>query len=303
MREDWFQATVKLPPVCVLSKVGLIGDSVIQDTKSARKMHYPYGFQVIRDGMKIAAGGFHDYHEGQHTHILATSDNAPEIANLLRTEFGKHLHVTRIDVCQDFETQEAFDSIRKIAKKIAKDHRVSFPAYEDSVHSWSGRTQYIGSKSAECMARLYDKGYEQLAKWSNQSGMPRFHPEDIDKIELSDGRTIHPKDLIRLELQVRPKDPEARQTIALLEPAQVWGFSKWSKELAEKVFNLELERFYFQQKKHTTDERALRVMCSQYGKVLMKLHLSMDLSDQELGAHIIKTVRQMNSEKTAIPKV
>lgn len=303
MREDWFQATVKLPPACVLPKVAMLGDSLTTDTKTGRQMFYPYGFQVSRAGVKIADGGFHEYEEGQHTHVRATSDNAPAVADLLRHEFGNHLHVTRIDVCEDFENREAFTSIHKIAKKIAKEHRVAFPAYSDSVHDWSGRTQYIGSKSSEVRARLYDKGYELLSKWSNQSGMPRYHPGDITLIQLPDGRMIHPKDFIRFELQVRPKAPEARQQVALMEPQQVWAYSRWSKELAEQVFNLELERFYFQQKKHTSDERALRVMCSQYGKLLAKLHCSMDFSDQELGAKIMQTVRMMNDEKSAIPKV
>jgi hypothetical protein len=275
---DWYQATIPGRPLDILASIGRLGDEVVPNDRVAKMYRYTQGFEVKRGGNTIACvamGQASAKHASpiEHVHAWATSDDAPAFADLVRNEYGHNHSVTRVDVCQDFIDATAFTRLRRVGRRIAKDHRMKFAMVQDGIDKSAGRTQYIGSPSSEYRARIYEKGWEVVGKAI--AALKGYKPsaDAITSMEVPGmDRTCHPSEWTRAELQARPKHPTARQTAAFATPEQLWGFSEWSQNFAREAFSLELERIYVRMRKVTNDERALRFMVSQYGNVLRRLH-------------------------------
>lgn len=281
MRFDWYQCTIQDDPARVIPMLRKLGHELRPADGMARMYRYQQGFHVYHNQIGVVAtvmaGG-----NGNGAHAFASSDNTDNFVQLVRTEWPDQHLVTRLDTAQDFNDRKAFPRIRKIARKIAKRHRLAFPIIKDELNAKAGRCQYVGSPSSDYRARLYDKGLEQLAKLNDK--WIRRHPtadpldlELVQTIRTPEGQDIHPLDWIRLEAQVRPRDEVARRTAAAATPNEAWGFTPWTVELAREALALELEQIYIRQRKVSEDEAALRWMCQQYGNMLSRLKT--DLGD------------------------
>jgi len=273
MRFDWYQTTIDDSPNNVIGILSKLGHEVRQNDSAAKAYRYKQGWEIHHHGRgviaRVFAGG-----NGDKPHALATSDETDAFVDLVRNQWpDKHL-VTRMDAAQDFNEPGAYRRLRRVARKVAKDHRLGFHSIEDRLDAKAGRTQYIASPKSAYRARLYEKGWEQVAKLQSLF-KGSFKPDALTfgmVQNTATGEYIKPEDWTRLELQARPKGEEARRLAAFATPEQAWTFTDWSQHLAREAMALDLERFYMRSRKVSKDEEALRWMCQQYGGMLQRLH-------------------------------
>lgn len=277
MRFDWYQATIEAPAKDVLSAIGKLGHELRAADGLARRYRYEQGAAVHHHERGVVAHVFMGGNGGK-PHAYASSDATDEFVALVRQEWPDSHLVTRMDAAQDFNEQGAYERLRKVAKRVAREHRLKFAKVEDELDATAGRTQYVGSTSSDYRARLYEKGWEQVGKLLALYKGHRISPDSIVTItNTSTGEDVRPADWVRLELQARPKEEEARRLAAVATPEQAWTFTDWSQRLAREAMALELERFYMRTRKVSKDEEALRWMCQQYGGMLARLKT--DLGD------------------------
>jgi hypothetical protein len=79
-------------------------------------------------------------------------------------------------------------------------------------------------------------------------------------------------DWSRLEVQVRPKKLETGQQYAELDPMQVWGAGRWTRDIAATLLEAHVDPHPAGTTYRLSDrETALRWMCKQYGSHLVSL--------------------------------
>jgi DNA relaxase NicK len=184
--------------------------------------------------------------QGDRIMVEVKGARTPPVVEQLRQAAEVH-RCTRVDACVDFEHVGAWDELLGHVMAVKADHDL----YGERRGDWDkpefGRTQYLGANSSAVRARLYEKGKEP------------------------DMRHLSRPDLVRLEVQVRPAK-EAKETFAKLSAAEVWGASKWSRDLAGRALEASIERnpagAVWRQ---TTTERRLRFLARQYGPTLIGL--------------------------------
>lgn len=266
MRFDWYQTTIEDTPAQVIETLLKLGHEVRKADGMAKQYRYRQGWEIHHNQRgvvaKIFAGG-----NGEKPHALASSEETDAFVELVRNEWsGRHL-VTRMDSAQDFNEAGAYGRLRRVARKVAKGRQMAFRAVVDVLNPTAGRTQYIGSNKSAYFGRLYEKGFEQLAKVKGL--LPGMQLTSITN--MSTGEQVKPEDWVRLELQARPQGEEARRLAAIATPEQAWTFTEWTQELAKEALALDLERFYVRTRKMSKDDEALRWMCQQYGGMLGRL--------------------------------
>lgn len=266
MRFDWYQATVEDSVQQVIGTLAKLGHEVQPNDGPARAYRYRQGWEVQHNELgvvaRVFAGG-----NGDKPHVLASSDATDAFVDLVRNEWeGRHL-VTRMDAAEDFVEPGAYRRLRRVARRVAKEHRMSFPRHRDELNPAAGETQYIGSRKSPFLGRLYEKGWEQVSKL--QGVFKGVEAADFHLIlNTVTGEHVNPADWVRLELQARPKGEEARRLAAIATPEQAWTFTDWSQHLAREAMALDLERFYIRTRKVSKQEESVRWMCQQYGGVL-----------------------------------
>lgn len=289
MRPDWYQATIEESPSRVLEVVGKLGHEMRPADQLARKHRYEQGFTVLHNEQGAVAHIFVGGNGGK-PHALATSEAAVPFMSLVRNEWPDRHLVTRVDPAQDFIEPAGYDRLRSVALKVAQEHRMRFAQHVDELNPMAGRTQYIGSTSSEYRGRLYEKGLEMIAKQERKL-------QDVGGriLDTDSGELIKPEDLVRLELQARPKGELARRFAAQATMEQVWGMTDWAHELANEAMALDLERAFIRTRKRSKDDEALRWMCQQYGGVLVRRHGALkgwSALGEELGQIIAQQVQR-----------
>lgn len=263
MRFDYYTATIEAPPQTVLNTLKQLGHELQDATSLARSYRYQQGFKILHDRKGTVAtvcmGG-----NGLRTLAFASGENTDEFVQLVRSEWPDNHFVTRADAAQDFIEPKSYNKLHKVCKTVAKANKLQFPSFFDTLNPKAGRTQYVGSPSSNFRARLYEKGYEQLARM-------KWHPSNI-QFQTPEGLYVAPDDWVRLELQVRPQGDDAKFLAAHSAPEQFWGFSHWTHELAAKAMALQLQRITLRQHKHLTNDEKLHWMCKMYGNALINLH-------------------------------
>lgn len=274
MKFDWYQATVEDNPLAVLEQVRKLGHEVRAADSAARRWRYRQGWEVLHESRGTVAlvmcGG-----NGDKPHAIATGEAAEAFAEVIRDHWRDRHLVTRCDAAQDFNEAGAYARLRRVARRIAKANRLAFPQVCDPLNPKAGRTQYVGSPSSDYRARIYEKGWEQFGKLA---ALWRKQGVDLEAMDVphivneSTGECVRPEDWTREELQVRPKQEEARRRVATLTPEECWGVSPWALDLARETMALDLERIVMRTRKVSKDEEALRWMCQQYAGPLLRLH-------------------------------
>lgn len=271
MRFDWYQATIEASPKHVLSMIGKLGHELRPADSLARRYRYEQGAAVHHYELGVVAHVFMGGNGGK-PHAFASSDATDAFVSLVREEWPNSHLVTRMDAAQDFNEEGAFERLRKVSRKVAKEHRLRFAKIEDELDSTAGRTQYIGSPSSDYRARLYEKGWEQVSKALAIFKGPKPSSDSIVTVtNMATGEEVRPADWVRLELQARPKEEVARRLAAVATPEQAWSFTDWAQCLAREAMELDLERLYMRTRKVSKDEESLRWMCKQYGPALGRL--------------------------------
>ena len=203
--------------------------------------------------------------QGDRVMVEVKGERTPEAVERLRRDFPHRC--TRVDSCADFERPGAFEELLEPVLKAKAD----FKLYGERRGDWEfpdlGRTQYLGANSSAVRARLYEKGKQ-----------PEY-------------RHLNRPNLCRLEIQIRPQK-DAKTAYAELSATQVWGASKWTRQLAADV----LEQLLDPQppgtvRKDSKRDQALRWMVGQYGSHLVSL--ANDLGGWEV---LGLTLKEMISE-------
>lgn len=298
MRFDWYQTTLEVDPREAVETLAKLGHELRQADSLAKRYRYSQGWAVHHNQKGVVAHVFAGGN-GDKPHAYASSDATDDFVSLVRQEWPDRHLVTRMDAAEDFIEQDGFDRIRPVARKIAKRHRLSFPKYEDDLNPSAGRTQYLGSPSSDYRARLYEKGWEQVAKllalFPGGAGQALAGNVTTIRNEAT-GEDVRPQDWTRLELQVRPRQEEGRRLAASASPEQAWGFTEWAHELAQEAMALDLERICIRTRKVSKDEEALRWMCQHYGAMLTRLRA--DLGDFAcVGLEIGRIIEEQNKHK------
>lgn len=203
--------------------------------------------------------------QGQRVMIEVKGERSPEVVERLRSDFEHKC--TRVDSCFDLERPGAWDGLLSTVLAVKEQHRLYGERRGDWDYPEKGRTQYLGADTSPVRARLYEKGKQ-----------PEF---------LHLGRF----DFCRLEIQVRPKK-EAKTEYSKLSAMEVWGASKWTRQLAAEVLQQHLTAHPPGTiRKETARDRALRWMAGQYGAHLVSLKTDLG-SWESLGVNLGEMVRE-----------
>lgn len=192
------------------------------------------------EGGAVSWGGRH----GALVMVEGKGEVTPELVTALRS--GVQHRATRVDSCADFDGPRAFQRLYRPCRAVKKAHRlIGGKAGDWEDHPELGRTFYLGSAKSPVRARMYEKG-----KQPEYSHLGRA-------------------DWVRLEVQVRPRK-EQREVYAGLSPLEVWGASKWTRQLAAIV----LDSYVNPHPPGTvyrlgSTERAMRWMTRQYAHHLL----------------------------------
>jgi DNA relaxase NicK len=184
--------------------------------------------------------------QGDRVMVEVKGEQTPKVVEAIRSSFPHRC--TRVDACADFDAPGAFESLLGACQEVKTKHRIiggKAGDWEDFPEM--GRTLYLGSRQSPTRLRLYEKGKQ---------------PEYVH---------LSRPDWVRIEAQVRPAK-EAKEAFSKLSAIEVWGASRWTRELAGMVLHQHVDPHpagttY----KLTERETALRWMCRQYGSHLVSL--------------------------------
>jgi hypothetical protein len=204
--------------------------------------------------------------------IEVKGERTPKAVEALRKRYPHRC--TRVDACADFDAPKAFERLYRACRTVKKAHKIIGGKYGD----WEdfperGRTLYMGASSSVVRMRLYEKGL--------QPGYAHLQRPDWS----------------RIEVQVRPAK-EAKEAFSKLSALEVWGASKWTRDLAAQVLKAHVDPHPAGSTYRLTErETALRWMCKQYGAHM--LSLAGDLGGWDMvGRTLGQMFHEQNSDKT-----
>ena len=253
MKFDWYAAT--LPGVGPMDALEVIKSGMGYAVEEGRRrLGYAQCFKVQNEGgdtvAEVLCGSVGKNH--LETHAVATGENAPQFASVLRGAFPDH-RVTRFDAAEDLDEPGAFAKLTNTMVEVALAHRVK-GLWITPDDPGEGATYYLGGKSSAVTCRCYQKGL-QLRK--------DIHPVLRPSIS---------EHWARLEVQVRPPKTEGKTLAATLTPEQAWGFAAWSQDLILAALKLNVEKIQgLGWKPQTDDEITLDWLCRQYGPLLGRM--------------------------------
>lgn len=184
--------------------------------------------------------------QGDRVMVEVKGEATPKAVEAIRGAFQHRC--TRVDACADFDAPGAFEGLLKACTAIKAEHRLKGEKQGD----WDdfpelGRTLYLGARASVSRVRLYEKGKQ-----------PEY-------------RHLDRPNWARIEVQVRPAK-EAKSEFATLQPAEVWGASAWTRELAGKVLQEHVDPHPAGTTYRRTElEARMEWMCRQYGSSLCEL--------------------------------
>lgn len=232
---------------------------------------------AIRDNTGSEFGSVHwGGRHGDRVMIEVKGESTPGAVERLRSGFEHRC--TRVDACADFDAPRAFERLYRACRVVKKAHSIiggKAGDWEDFPEK--GRTLYLGAKTSTTRMRLYEKGKQ---------------PEYVHL-----GR----ENWARIEVQVRPAK-EAKTTYSTLSPEEVWGASRWTRDLAASVLKAHVDPHPAGSTyRKTEDEAAIDWMCRQYGQRLVSM--AQDLGGWDvLGLTLRETIKeQQRKSKGATP--
>lgn len=223
----------------------LFGPGFVQ--QEGRGFH-SFGHRVgLRDasGSEVGAvmwGGAH----GDRSMIEVKGEHSPRVVEALRSAFPHR--ATRLDSCADFDAPGAFEAIVGAMSEVKTKHRLQGEIRGD----WDdfpelGRTKYLGAAKSPVRCRGYEKGKQREYAHLNKPNWAR------------------------LEVQVRPAK-EAKTEYASLSALEVWGASKWTRDLAAAMLKQHIDPHPAGTVYRKTDlDRRIDWVCMQAGPTILEL--------------------------------
>jgi hypothetical protein len=276
MRFDWYEGAILDDPVVVLDQLRKLGHSLKPCDGLARMKSFRQGFQVIHNDLGTVAtvvmGGNDRKDDRPYLYAWASSENTDNYVALVRDRWPEDHLVSRADPAEDFIEEGITKRMLPVMKRVAKKHKLKFARRMDMLDKTAGITQYMGSDSSDYKVRGYEKGYEQIGKidvFLAKNGV-KADRENLMITNTLTGEMIRPQDWFRLELQMRPRQEDAKRLLATLTPEQAWGCTTWTRDLALEAMALDLERIVMRTRKHTTTDESLGWMCRFYSGAIEK---------------------------------
>lgn len=236
-RFDWYAATVEVAPGDLLD----IASTLLADERPVLvqgRNGFAHGWELRREGSRSAviyAGGAAEF-----PHIVGTGSDADGVARVVRKHLPAH-QVARADVCVDTDTPGAFSLLLQGLRDVVG---VATAYMIQPDRASDGATYYVGAKTSEVRARLYEKG-RQLP----EQGRP---------------------DWVRYEVQLRPQ--KERKRWAGIAPANdLLAASRWSRAFALRTLGIAATAPPTRSERVSDLEGAISAMCQQYGKRLLEL--------------------------------
>ncbi|MDF3822241.1 hypothetical protein P3G55_20225 [Leptospira sp. 96542] len=188
-------------PLDILDALREPGDRITAPT-SGKWGYYKSSLLLSSDGRSNGLLLYENLAQRELVRVELLGYRAPTQVPALRRQF-KH---TCIEVHSrvDCDEPNAFDVWLAALQPIIA-HRKLTTTF---ITGGTGRSLYIGSRNSRARALLYEKGLTDKAR---HLGRPNW---------------------TRLELRVKPDDPESRRQYADLSPLEVWGATRWSREIA-----------------------------------------------------------------------
>ena len=185
--------------------------------------------------------------QGQRVMVEVKGERTPAVVDTLRQKVEDH-RCTRVDSCADFDDPEAWQRNLRYAMAVKREFGLKGERRGDwDDYPEEGRTQMLGSPSSAVQARLYEKG-----KQPEYRHLERFN-------------------WVRWEVQVRPVK-DARTSYSALSALDVWGASRWTRELAARALEAHVGAMGTGAVWRPSErDRALAWMCKQYGPHLVSL--------------------------------
>lgn len=184
--------------------------------------------------------------QGDRVMIEVKGERTPKAVEALRSRFPHRC--TRVDACADFDAPRAFERLYRACKAVKRGHRIiGGKAGDWDDFPEKGRTLYLGAQSSPTRMRLYEKG--------KQPGYTHLERPNWT----------------RIEVQVRPAK-DAKDVFASLDPLQVWGAARWTRDLAASVLKEHVDPHPAGTTWQLSErDTALGWMCRQYGAHLVSL--------------------------------
>lgn len=168
-------------------------------------------------------------HGNDSIYFEAKGESTPEVVKSVRARFEHG--VSRVDVCEDYDEEEAFQRLRNIIT-AAKGPRVRgfFERLPDDPAE--GATWAAGVRGSVAYLRLYEAGKMK----------ERLHHRRPN--------------WVRCEIEARPKSRD-KAAVASMSPLEVCGLSAWTHRVAEAVTTVEVPRYEAQREAPTFDKTTL----------------------------------------------
>ena len=232
MRFDGYGATIRTenPREIALCLADAL-DTKPEKGPAIRRFGVTTGFNV---GPKLAVWmGIDPNPDTDIVYIEAKGETTPRVVEAIRREFPLH-SAPRLDVCEDYDEPGAFERLQAIVR-ASKGPKVSggYVALPDDLDK--GRTWVAGTRGGVGYLRLYEAGK---------------HP---DRIHL--GRP----NWARAELEARPHYARDKLAAASMSPIEVWGLSKWTQQVGQRLTGCEINRFEPQARQYTQDKTTLYI--------------------------------------------
>lgn len=184
--------------------------------------------------------------QGDLSMIEVKGEPTTQAVKAMRERFWHR--VTRVDSCADFDALGAFEKLLAPCLEVKHDHRLKgsrIGDWEDFPED--GRTLMLGAPTSATRLRLYEKGKQ-----------PEY-------------RHLDRTNWVRIEVQVRPAK-DARTAYNSITAIDVWGASRWTRELAGKVLEQHVDAHPAGSVYRLPEtERAIRWACKQYGSRFLEL--------------------------------
>ena len=187
------------------------------------------GITVDGDRFTVDADG----NNGAAPSMTGSGENAPSIASLLRSLQWEH-RVTRADSAIDVIGDGMWEELSTLIIGFAHERNLKLSTVGDWLveSAPAGRTLYVGSRESIAYLRLYEKG-KQLGD--------------------------HTSTWVRAELEVKP-DGSQREKASHATADDLWGYSKWARELAPLIMNGFTPNIVAASRHHSTDEFRLKLI-------------------------------------------
>lgn len=194
-------------------------------------------------------------------------ERTPALVDAVRGAFPEH-SCTRVDSAYDLDRPGAWDDLLANVLAVKAAHKLKGEKRGDwDDHPEDGRTMYLGAPTSPIRSRLYEKGREP------------------------DYRHLCMPDWVRLEIQVRPTK-DAKKLYATLNPEQVWGASRYTRDLAARVLNREVDPFPAGTvRQETSEQKKRRSMAAQYGAITLEWLRQTGDIDTQFGRELIEMMK------------